>query len=467
MPTIPNGYSLTQKGADVLNAIRNSASQDFRNFTQALTDAESIRNFGAVIMQMPALQNEFLSVLWNRIAFALVTSKIYRNHFAWAKKGLVAYGETVEEIFVNLVKVEDYAGAEFDNEPEALLSRRIPDVRAAFHPLNYKKVYAVTTQKQDLKQAFLTENGVIDLIEKIIQAIFKSAAYDEEQCFKYLLGLHIVNGHLFPVVLDTSNAVDADDAYKGCAAQIKAISNKLEFLSDTYNLAGVKTNTPKDDQYLVMNADFEAAQGVRVLAYAFNEDRARYMGHTAIIDSFGDIDSARIAEIFANDSTYQALTEDQLAALKLIPAVLVDKDFFMIFDNELESSEVWNARKLYMNHFYHTWRTFSISPFANAVVFVTDEPAVSAVAVTPATAETTPGVTLHFSAAVTTTNFAPQGVTWTVTGATSDDTYIDDHGNLYIGADEEGDSGDLTITATSIYDDQVDDSAVVTIVTGD
>ena len=183
MPTIPNGYSLTQKGADVLNAIRNSASQDFRNFTQALTDAESIRNFGAVIMQIPALQNEFLSVLWNRIAFALVTSKIYRNHFAWAKKGLVQYGETVEEIFVNLIKVEDYPGDSFANEAEALLSRRIPDVRAAFHPLNYKKVYAVTTQKQDLKQAFLSENGVIDLIEKIIQAIFKSAAYDEEQCF--------------------------------------------------------------------------------------------------------------------------------------------------------------------------------------------------------------------------------------------------------------------------------------------
>ena len=460
MPTIPNGYSLAQKGADVLNAIRNSASQDFRNFTQALTDAESIRNFGAVIMQMPALQNEFLSVLWNRIAFALVTSKIYRNHFAWAKKGLINYGETVEEIFVNLVKVEDYPGEDFANEAEALLSRRIPDVRAAFHPLNYKKVYAVTTQKQDLRQAFLSENGVIDLIEKIIQAIYKSAAYDEEQCFKYLLGLHIVNGHLYPVEVNLAGS-DEDAESKAAAVQIKALSNKLEFLSDTYNLAGVKTNTPKEDQYLIMNADFEAAQGVRVLAYAFNRNDAEYHGHTAIIDSFGDIDATRIGEIFANDSTYQALTDAQLTALKAIPCVLVDKDFFMIFDNELESSEVWNARKLYMNHFYHTWRTYSISPFMNAIVFVPGAPAVSAVAVTPATATVQKGHSIPLSAAVTTTNFAPKAVKWSITTTgIKEGTYIE-NGTLYIDATETKTS--LTIRAESVFDSTKAGTATITV----
>lgn len=460
MPTIPNGYSLTQNGADVLNAIRNSASQDFRNFTQALTDAESIRNFGAVIMQQPALQNEFLSVLWNRIAFALVTSKIYRNHFAWAKKGLVNYGETVEEIFVNLVKVEDYPGDSFANEAEALLSRRIPDVRAAFHPLNYKKVYAVTTQKQDLKQAFLSENGVLDLIEKIIQAIFKSAAYDEEQCFKYLLGLHIVNGHLYPVEVNLAGS-DEDAESKAAAVQIKALSNKLEFLSDTYNLAGVKTNTPKDDQYLIMNADFEAAQGVRVLAYAFNRNDAEYHGHTAIIDSFGDIDATRIAEIFANDSTYQALTDAQLTALKAIPCVLVDKDFFMIFDNELESSEVWNARKLYMNHFYHTWRTYSISPFMNAIVFVPGAPSITSVTVSPATATVQKGGSIPLSATVVTANFAPQAVEWTITtSGVKAGTYIE-NGVLHIAADET--KASVAVKATSVYDSTKNGTATITV----
>ena len=460
MPTIPNGYSLTQNGADVLNAIRNSASQDFRNFTQALTDAESIRNFGAVIMQMPALQNEFLSVLWNRIAFALVTSKIYKNHFAWAKKGLVNYGETVEEIFVNLVKVEDYPGDSFANEAEALLSRRIPDVRAAFHPLNYKKVYAVTTQKQDLKQAFLSENGVLDLIEKIIQAIFKSAAYDEEQCFKYLLGLHIVNGHLYPVEVNLAGS-DDDAESKAAAVQIKALSNKLEFLSDTYNLAGVKTNTPKDDQYLIMNADFEAAQGVRVLAYAFNRNDAEYHGHTAIIDSFGDIDATRIAEIFANDSTYQALTSAQLTALKAIPCVLVDKDFFMIFDNELESSEVWNARKLYMNHFYHTWRTYSISPFMNAIVFVPGAPSITSVTVSPATATVQKGGSIPLSATVVTANFAPQAVEWTITTTgVKAGTYIE-NGVLHIAADET--KASVAVKATSVFDGTKNGTATITV----
>lgn len=449
MPTIPKGYSLSQNSADILNAIRNSASQNFRDYTPAITDAKSIRDFGAVIMQMPGLQNEFLTNLWNRIAFALVTSKIYRNHFAWAKKGLVNYGETVEEIFVNLAKVEDYAGEDFENEAAALLAQRTPDVRAAFHPLNYKKVYATTTKHQDLRQAFLSEDGVLDLIGKIIEAIYKSAAYDEEQCFKYLLARHLLDGHLYPAEID----VAADDASaKSAAVQIKAVSNMLEFLSGDYNMAGVMTNTPKDDQYLIMSANFEATQGVRVLAYAFNQDNARYQGHVEIVDSFGALNNERLAEIFANDPGYTPLTTAEIEALNTIQCVMVDKDWFMCFDNLLEASEQWNGRKLYMNHFYHTWRTFSVSPFANAVAFIPGAPAVTGVTVTPAAL--TAGnedidMTVNLSAAVATQNFAPKGVAWSI----EENAYgvtVDQAGNVFIPAGVH--MGAVTVTATSIYD---------------
>lgn len=134
-----------------------------------------------------------------------------------------------------------------------------------------------------------------------------------------------------------------------------------------------------------------------------------------------------------------------------MPCVLVDKDFFMIFDNMLESSEVWNARKLYMNHFYHTWRTYSVSPFMNAIVFVPGAPSVTSVTILPASLTMQKGTTAHLSATVVTQNFASQAVTWEITTTNlADGTEIDDSGNLTVAAAQTGTS--ITVKATSVFD---------------
>ena len=80
MPTIPKFKTLTNSSVDVLNVIRNSASQNFKDYVPIATpNADSIREIGAIIMDFPALQNEFLNALINRIGMVLVTSKSYQN----------------------------------------------------------------------------------------------------------------------------------------------------------------------------------------------------------------------------------------------------------------------------------------------------------------------------------------------------------------------------------------------------
>ena len=77
MPVIPNSVSLTGTSVDILNAIRNSASTNYRDYVpEATGSAQSVREIGAVIMQYPALHNEFLSALVNRIGMVLITSKM-------------------------------------------------------------------------------------------------------------------------------------------------------------------------------------------------------------------------------------------------------------------------------------------------------------------------------------------------------------------------------------------------------
>ena len=144
MATKPKIVTLTNSSVDILNVIRNNASVNYQNYVpQATADADSIREIGAVIMDNPQLQNEFLSALVNRIGRVLITSKMYDNPWSMFKKGTLEFGETIEEIFVNIAKP-----FQFDpNVAETnLFKREIPDVRSAFHIMNYQKYYKTTIQ---------------------------------------------------------------------------------------------------------------------------------------------------------------------------------------------------------------------------------------------------------------------------------------------------------------------------------
>lgn len=455
MPTMPTIKTLSASSVDIINAIRNNATQNFKDYVpKATANAESIREIGAIIMDNPALQNEFLSALINRIGRVMVTNKMYENPLSVFKKGMLEFGETVEEIFVNIAKPFQYDANVAESE---VFKRQLPDVKSAFHVRNFKKFYKVTVQNDELRTAFLSWTGITDLIAKIVDSMYTGASYDEYQTMLYMLGKHILNGQMFPVTIPAVTTANM----KGIVSIVKGVSNKLEFMSSKYNLAGVKTHTKKSDQYVLMNSTFDATMDVEVLASAFNMDKAQFMGNRLLVDSFGAIDLDRLAELFEGDTTYVPFTEAQLEALDSIPVVLVDKDWFMVFDNFVNFTEQYNGQGLYWNYWYHTWKTFSVSPFANTSLFVSGLPSVTSVTLSPAIVSGNVGTSLYFEADVVVANFAPKSVIWSVTGSTSDDTTISTSGKLTIGADETADT--LTVVATSTFDDTKSGSATVTV----
>lgn len=442
MATTPKVVTLTNSSVDILNAIRNNATQNYRDYVpKATPNAESIRQIGAIIMDYPALQNEFLSALVNRIGRVLITSKMYDNPWAFFKKGLLEFGESVEEIFVNIAKPFQFDPAVAETN---VFKREIPDVRAAFHIMNYQKYYKATISNDQLRQAFLSWQGISDLIAKIVDAMYTGANYDEFQTMKYMLARHILDGHMYPVEIaevETANM-------KSIVSVVKGVSNKFTFLSPNYNLAGVQTYTAKNDQYMLINSQFDATMDVEVLASAFNMDKAEFSGRRVLVDSFGSLDTARLAELFAGDSTYVEISSDELEALDAIPAVLVDRNWFMIFDNFYNFTEQYNGEGLYWNYWYHVWKTFSVSPFANNALFIPGKPSVTSVTVSPGSATVAAGQSVQLSANVVTTNFAPKSVTWTVD---SDYATVDNSGKVTVLSTPPA-STNITVTATSTYD---------------
>ena len=137
------------------------------------------------------------------------------------------------------------------------------------------------------------------------------------------------------------------------------------------------------------------------------------------------------------------------------------------------ATNFYNPETLKNNHWLHTWKVLSTSPFKQAVVFTKNvTPAVSSITVTPSTATVNAGQTLGFSATVATTGFANKAVTWSIysDGTTGDVPAVLDPltGVLTIPANYvTGALGaEVVVKATSVFDTTKSASATVTVVNG-
>lgn len=455
MPTIPKMVTLTNSSVDVLNAIRNSATQNYQSAVPIATpDADSIRTIGAIIMNNPQLQNEFLNNLVNRIGRVIISSKLYENPWRAFKKGKLEYGETIEEIFVNIAKPFQYDPEVAQN---TLFKREKPDVRSAFHIMNYQKFYKTTVDTARLNQAFLSWNGITELIGYIVDSLSTGANYDEFLAMKYLVGRHILNGQLKVVTIPAVATANM----KEIVSTVKETSNDLTFLSNKNNIAHVYNHSEKSRQNMIVNTQFDAKMDVEVLAAAFNMSKAEFSGKRTLVNNFGDVDNARLAELFADDPTYVEFTEEEIEALNSIPAILVDDDWFQIYDNYENYTELFNPEGLSWNYFFHVWKTFSVSPFAPAVVFVSGTPSVTSITLSPAEATGFPGQTIQLTADVEVENFASKGVKWEITSG-GDYATISQNGALYIDADATAES-EIEVTATSLFDGETTGTATITV----
>lgn len=346
---------------DILNVIRQNASYDYQQNVPVVDKASDIPKVGEVIYGTPAFSNQFINALVNRIAIVRVQSATFNNPYSILKKGYLEFGETVEDIFVSIAKAVDYTP---EKASEREFKRTLPDIRSAFHTMNWRVMYPVTIQDEDLRQAFLSVDGVTDLIAKIVDSVYTAAEYDEFLLFKYLLIKAISHGKMKPT------SIESDTDLTESAVAFRSASNILPFMSSEYNEANVKTNTPKSRQIIFMDAKFNAQYDVNVLASAFNMDKADFLGRLFLIDNWTDFDNDRFDIIRANSDGIEEITSAELALLNDVKAVLVDENWFQVYDNNNKFTEQYVASGLYWNYFYHVWKTVSSSPFANAIVFV-------------------------------------------------------------------------------------------------
>ena len=347
---------------DILNVIRANATAEYQDKIPEVSTEETVIKVGQILYGYPRLANEFIGSLVNRIAAVAIKSADFNNKFKSLKKGYMEFGDTIAEYFVQIAKAREFSPEKAEKRE---FKRTLPDVRAAFHVMNYKVQYPITIQNEDLRQAFTSMGGVEDLIAKIINAVYVAAEYDEFLLFKYLIIKAVSHGKMHPIGVNGSDL-------KNYAVQFRSLANKLTFIGTKYNEASVHTNTDKKALRIFMDTDFNASFDVNVLASAFNMDKAEFMGKLQLIDDFTTFDNERFDVIRAGSDCIEEVTADELALMSKVKAIMVDEEWFQVYDTLSAFSETYVASGLYWNYFYKIWKIISSSPFSNAIVIVDD-----------------------------------------------------------------------------------------------
>lgn len=361
MARIIANSKLDARSIDILNVIRNNASYAYQKDVPVIAKEEDIPKVGEILFGNPTHSNEFINALVNRIALVRMQSATFNNPYKHLKKGFLEFGESVEDIFVGIIKAVKY---DAEKGASREFKRTLPNVQSVFHLTNWRVMYPITIEKQALRRAFTSADGVTNLITSIIDQVYQSAEYDEYLLFKYLLIKAISHGKVYAQQIDTADMNSVAVAFRGK-------SNLLPIdMTGRFNESHVQNNTPIDRQCIFMDADFNAKFDVEVLASAFNMNKADFIGKLHLIDDFSSFDNERFEAIREESTGLEEVTTAELALMQNVKGVLLDEEWFQVYDNLFEFDETRVGSGLYWNYWLHCWKTISYSPFANAIVFV-------------------------------------------------------------------------------------------------
>ena len=460
-----NDFLTTRNSSELLSYIINE-TPELRSEIDLPVQGESIEPIGKIIVNNERYKNAFLNTI-NVIGLTIIKDNMWENPWdSFTEKGFLNRGQSIREIFVDIADVYDYNSTK--NSPTNFLNNVVPNVLQYIHSVNYQKYYKTTTSDEEIAMAFESDEGIFKLINKVIQSLYRGYEYDKYIVEKYMLCKRMVDGTTTAVYIGDYATLTPRERVEF----MKSYSNKLGFMSPNYNPAGVRVATPFDRQYLLMNTDFESQLTTSVLATSFFRNDAEFRTNGALIDGFGDHDTARLTELLG--SQYVPFTSDELAILKKVPAVLFGYDFFQVWNYALDrnaetrSTMFFNPESLKTNHWLHTWKVVSTSPFENIISFVQDEPSITSVTVSPATATITAGQDLKLSASVVADGLANKAVTWRA-GALSSSTWTDidgvtigEDGTLHVAFTVASDT-EISVGATSVYDTTKSDVATITV----
>ena len=338
-------------------------------------------------------------------------------------------------------------GTDYDpNDFAGVLARYEADTKVEYFKVNSDKQYKVTVYRDELRKAMLSLDALGRYITNLTNSLYNGAYIEMKRRTIGIVGSAYANNRIH---IETLSAVTDKATAEAFAVKARTLFLNFQEESDEYNswkLNGgegrpVITWTDPEDIYIIVKNSVLAELDVKSLANAFNMEEAKLMGKVIGVNNFATYDSeGKVVEANAN-----------------LFAVMADKSFFKIHQQEMYLEPSRNASARATTYFLNVIKSYNMSMFANCVAFATGTPVIPVTAIE--FKEEAPKVKIgkkHVLEIETT----PEGATSTITYTSSDTdvatvTKIDNRSVEVTGVA----AGTVTITAT----DGADVSGTVTL----
>jgi len=289
-----------------------------------------------------AKSNEFLSALYNKILYQTVASMEFENPFKKFDGFPINYGDTIENVFVELPK-----GYKFDKDATDPFTKMAPSVKSLYATINYDLQYETTVEDSLLRRACLSEYGFMNLIDTILGALSKSMSVDE-----YFATLAtIANKDIYAAgVEEITEGSTSAETLKTVTEKIVTVGNDFALPKTTNNKLAVMQTSRKDNILLVIKQSLLDKINMGYLSGVYNLSKIDFIPQENIIGV----------------DTFQIKKEDGTLVGEDIDFALLDKRGF---DNHVALQDgglIYNPKGKYTNHFYNLWKIISYKYFYNA-----------------------------------------------------------------------------------------------------
>lgn len=352
-----------------------------------------------ILADYPTLKNEFLNTLVNKVVKSQFYDKVFNNPLSMLHKGLLEFGTSVEELFVEMAETKGFnehfsnaSGTANSTDEQDLIAATKNSIKKMYLSQNFMYKYKVSISDDRLRGAFTNSAGLFNLTQRILSSMPSKAYLDEyNDMLKIMqagaqlkqIGMDSTKGTLTiegDIISSTATAgqtmyykfVDMTDV-KNLAEGIRSLSGRLKFPSTLYNQAKVNTWSDKEDLVLLTTPELVAKMDVQVLSQAFNVSSTDIKTRTIEVDSL-PTQIAWGASAITKATAIDGVKAVGASAIGLqnakVLGILCDKDYIQYYDTLITARQFDNGNSLVTNHFMHKRGIAAQCYFANAIVLI-------------------------------------------------------------------------------------------------
>ena len=311
----------------------------YRDRIPEVTQANLDKVYDAIWGYEPA-RNAFIGALVGVIGMQTVESTDFKNPLSELKRNPMVYGDTDQEIFINMAKGQGIDG--FASADKALGFYE-SYVMSLFHSVNFSMQYPVTMRYAQMRSAFLSEYGLRNLIVGKFKSATSGAEYDE---YKAMLQLLLIGYEKQILPVTVVEEPTTKEAAEDLMVEMQAFVEGSEFPNPLTNPAGSTATSSPRSMVTFLTPKTKALMGVKALANAYNLEYADFKTRLKVVDKFDDKEQ--------------------------IQAIVCDARFFRCRDHFREITENRNGAAMSINYFYNVMEVISASLFYPIMVFISN-----------------------------------------------------------------------------------------------